>query len=254
MTHLAARIRAQTDLAEEGRLAMFRIYSSYYEATSLELFLEDLAAKSHVIELYADGALRGFSTLSTIDFEFEGARNHAIFSGDTIIDEAYWGEQALVHAFCRFAGDLAAKIGHRRLFWMLISKGYRTYRYLSAFARDYYPHHSGPHHSEPAPDSLRLRMEHLARLKFQHHFDSESGLVRFPESRGQLRKPWLQIRGPLLEHPAVRFFLSRNPRYWAGEELVCLTELEPSNLRSFARRAFLEGLHAAEPYGTRAEG
>lgn len=249
MTRLAARIRPQNELAEEGRLSMFRLYESYYEATSLDLFLQDLAAKSHVIELYADGALRGFSTLSTIDFEFDGAPNHAIFSGDTIIDEAYWGEQALVRAFCRFAGELAAKIGDRRLFWMLISKGYRTYRYLSTFARDYYPHPS-----QEGEDSLRLRMEHLARLKFQDHFDREAGLVRFPESRGQLQKPWTQVRGPLLEHPAVRFFLSRNPRYWAGEELVCLAELAPANLRSFARRAFLEGLQAAGLDGTCAEG
>jgi hypothetical protein len=227
---------------------MFRLYESYYEATSLELFLSDLAGKSHIIQLYADGALRGFSTLSTIDFELDGCADCAIFSGDTIIDAAYWGEQELVRAFCRFAGGLSARIGAGRLYWLLISKGYRTYRYLSTFAREYYPHHA-----LPTPRSVRTRMEHLAQLKFTEHFDSESGLVRFPQSRGQLRAHWAQIRGPLLEHPAVKFFLARNPRYWAGEELVCLTELAPANLRSFARRAFLEGLEK-NAHGSAAEG
>jgi hypothetical protein len=42
----------------------------------------------------------------------------------------------------------------------------------------------------------------------------------------------------------VRFFLERNPRYYLGEELVCLTELTSENLRSFASRAFLEGSSA----------
>jgi hypothetical protein len=224
---------------------MFRLYESYYEATGLDLFLSDLAAKSHVVELHADGGLRGFSTLSIMDFEFEGTSSRAIFSGDTIIDQDYWGEQALVQAFCRFAGEIAARSNGRRLFWLLISKGYRTYRYLSTFAREYYPHHSSD-----GSQSIRRRMEHLARIKFRDHFDAESGLVKFPESRGQLRAPWTEVRGPLLEHPAVRFFLRRNPRYWAGEELVCLTELAPENLRSFARRAFLEGLEHAVADGT----
>ena len=31
----------------------------------------------------------------------------ALFSGDTVIDPAYWGEQALVRAFCRLIGRLA---------------------------------------------------------------------------------------------------------------------------------------------------
>jgi len=248
MTRLMAEICPQAELADQDRLTMFRLYESYYEATSLDLFLGDLAAKSHVILLHADGALRGFSTLSTIDFEFDGPPDRAIFSGDTIIDDLYWGEQALVYAFCRFAGELSARMGERRLYWMLISKGHRTYRYLSAFAREYYPHHK-----QKMPESIRLRMEHLAQLKFNDHFDRESGLVRFPESRGQLQARWAQIREPLLKHPAVRFFITRNPRYWAGEELVCLTELESGNLRSFARRAFLEGRRQAT-HGTTAQG
>lgn len=244
MSRLTAQIRMQGELTEGDRLAMFRLYDSYYEATGLDLFLSDLAAKSHVIELYADGALRGFSTVSIMNFEFDGAPNRAIFSGDTIIDREYWGEQALVDAFCRFAGGVAACSRGQGLFWLLISKGYRTYRYLSTFAREYYPHHSG----ENSP-LIRQRMEHLARIKFHDHFDAESGIVRFPESRGQLRPSWAEVRGTLLEHPAVTFFLARNPRYWAGEELVCLTELAPANLRSFARRAFLEGFEHATAHG-----
>jgi hypothetical protein len=240
MNRLAAQIRSQDELAEADRLTMFQLYQRYYEATSLELFLDDLASKSHIVELHAEGALCGFSTLSIMDFELEGIAARAIFSGDTIIDQAYWGEQALVQSFCRFAGELSAWSNGRRLFWLLISKGYRTYRYLSTFAREYYPNHAGV-----TPESMRLRMEHLARLKFGDEFDVGSGLVRFPQSRGQLRPAWAQIREPLLEHPAVRFFLMRNPRYWAGEELVCFTELAPENLRSFARRAFLEGFSLA---------
>jgi hypothetical protein len=39
----------------------------------------------------------------------------------------------------------------------------------------------------------------------------------------------------------VRLFLDRNAGYADGDELVCLTELCASNLRSIARREFLRG-------------
>jgi hypothetical protein len=190
--------------------------------------------------LEADGGMRGFSTVAVLDFEFTGAANRAIFSGDTIIDHRFWGEQELVRSFCRFAGELKASAPDLPLFWLLISKGYRTYRYLDAFAVDYQPHPE-----KAAPDESRARLDALARLKFGENFDASAGLLRFAESRGQLKAQWAEVRDPLQEnHPAVRFFLERNPRYHAGEELVCLTEFAADNLRSIARRAFLEGFRA----------
>ena len=241
MNRLTTRARERAALGEHEIRAMYAIYATYYDATTETVFREDLAGKSHVLMLEAEGDLKGFSTIAVVDFEFGGAANRAIFSGDTIIDHHFWGEQELVRAFCRFAGALKAQSPQLPLYWLLISKGYRTYRYLDAFAHDYQPHHE-----RPAPPESRARLETLARRKFGASFDAASGLLRFPESRGQLKERWAEVRDPLHEHPAVSFFLARNPRYFAGEELVCLAELDAGNLRSFARRAFLEGFRANE--------
>ena len=97
---LVARVRDASDLTESDALEMFRLYDTYYEGTDFALFEHDLAGKTHVIELRANGSLRGFSTAQVIEFELDGTLNRAIFSGDTIIDSAFWGEQALVGAFC----------------------------------------------------------------------------------------------------------------------------------------------------------
>jgi hypothetical protein len=238
---LAARIRRAHEMDAADRARMFRLYEAYYEETSFERFASDLAAKTHVIELRADGELRGFSTAQVIDFDFEGAANRAIFSGDTIIDAAFWGEQALVDAFCRLAGQVKARAPAVPLYWFLISKGYRTYRYLGVFAHEYFPH---PACATPGPIAERLHL--LARGKFGAAYDSASGLIRFPRSMGHLRPRWAEVGAHLREHAAVRFFLERNPRYHAGEELACITELASANLRSFARRSFLQGLDGAD--------
>jgi hypothetical protein len=237
MAKLTTHVRTRAQLDEADVHTMFALYDSYYEGTSLDIFREDLAGKSHVLELRAEGVLRGFSTLALIEFEFAGSPNAAIFSGDTIIDQQFWGEQELVRSFCEFAGTCKAGAPARPLFWLLISKGYRTYRYLETFANVYLPHHARPDLPE-----LQARLELLASAKFGANFDAGSGLLRFPASRGHLKPAWADVREPLRDNPAVSYFLERNPRFAEGEELVCLTELATENLRSFARRSFMQGL------------
>ena len=240
MGRLQAQVRERAALAASDVARMYALYAAYYDGTSFALFADDLAAKSHVIELMAGGTLYGFSTLAVLPFEHRGAANVALFSGDTIIDQSHWGEQALVAAFCRFAGRLRAQRA-APLYWLLISKGYRTYRYLSLFARSYYPQHGAL-----TPPAMQERLDALAQRKFGDAFDAGTGVVRFPQSRGHLKPAWADVRDHLRQHDVVRFFLARNPGYAAGDELVCLTELAADNLRSFARRAFVEGLHAAD--------
>jgi hypothetical protein len=236
---LHAVVRERKALSADDVARMYALYATYYDGTSCALFADDLAGKSHVIELTAEGMLVGFSTLAVLPFEYRGWPNLALFSGDTIIDQSHWGEQALVAAFCRFAGRLRAQ-RDVPLYWLLISKGYRTYRYLSLFARTYYPQHVAP-----TPAAVQERLDELARRKFGAAYDAASGIVRFPQSRGHLKPAWADVREHLQRHEVVRFFLDRNPGYASGDELVCLTELAADNLRSFARRAFVEGLHAA---------
>jgi hypothetical protein len=68
-------------------------------------------------------------------FEAEGAPIMALFSGDTIISHHHWGEQELAHAWCYFAGQIKRQCPELPLYWFLIVKGHRTYRYLPAFTR-----------------------------------------------------------------------------------------------------------------------
>ena len=66
---------------------MYDLYASFYENTSLDVFLHDLSKKSGVILLTrkSDDQVVGFSTLTTFDLTVDGRRIRGIFSGDTII-------------------------------------------------------------------------------------------------------------------------------------------------------------------------
>ncbi len=237
MTKLQATIRRRCELSTADVAQMYALYCAYYAATDERLFAQDMAHKSHVIELRGEAGLQGFSTLQLLRLELDGMPQLVVFSGDTIIDQAGWGEQALSLAFCEFAGRIKATFPAEPLYWFLISKGYRTYRYLSLFARDYYPRWGSP-----TPLAMQRRLDTIARHQFANAYDAASGLIRFESPHGHLKPQWAGVREGLRQRPEIEFFLQRNPRYDQGDELACLTELEPDNLRSLARRAFVAGL------------
>jgi hypothetical protein len=232
-----SRLRAQVvpvpELEACVRRAMYALYERYYAQTDARAFNDDLDGKQQVLLMHdAGGQLRGFSSLCVLRLGGTGALR-AIFSGDTVVDHRFWGQQALAFSWIRLAGRIAREEPAIPLYWFLIVKGYRTYRYLHAFTRRYYPHWR-----DPTPAAEQALLHRLAGARFGTHYDPATGVVRFPRSRGQLRRRWAAVEDAARGRPEVRHFLRCNPGYAAGDELVCLTRLEGANLRPLARRLF----------------
>ena len=218
MNKLTTRTASPSELTEAAVGSLYGLYAHYYGGTSPELFRRDLLEKDHILLLEDEnGETRGFTTLKVIPFTHLGRSGRALFSGDTIIDHRFWGEQTLP------------------LYWLLIVKGDRTYRYLNVFSKTYYPNRR-----YPTPPETQSLIDHLAAARFGRYYLPESGLIRYPESQGHLKNEWLNEK--TADNPESRFFRSRNPGHTQGDELVCLTLLEPDNLRSFALRGFTQGL------------
>jgi hypothetical protein len=225
--------RARADLID----AMYALYREHYAAVSLERFADDLSDKAHVLIVRdAEGEMRGFSTLAVTKADCRGTALRAIFSGDTIMHRDYWGHQALAFGWIRFAGSVKAQEPGLPLYWFLITKGHRTYRYLSAFSISFYPRWDCP---TPGRELDIMRI--LAKRRFGSAFDEARGLIHYPVSRGHLRPELASVGESERRRDDVRFFLERNPDYAQGDELVCLTELSVDNLKPIARRQFAKG-------------
>jgi hypothetical protein len=237
---LDARVERVGDISANTAAQMYELYATYYDATSPSLFASDLRDKDYAVVLRDEvGAVAGFSTLSVLGADIDGRHVRAIYSGDTIIDRAHWGTQALAFTWIRFAGTIKAQVPDCPLYWFLIVKGHRTYRYLSAFAIDFFPHWE-----MPTPPWARAIMDKFARRRFSEAYSADCGIVAFPQSRGHLRPAWATVEPEEAERPDVAFFLRANPGYAYGDELVCLTELSSRNLRPLARRVFERGMRA----------
>ena len=216
---------------------MWNLYRRFYSGTHRDLFDADLGAKDSLLLLRdAEQLIQGFSTIAIGLTQFEGRSIRYVFSGDTIIDRAHWGSQALAFSWLRYVGELKREHPELPLFWFLIVKGHRTFRYLPTFAREFYPHWE-----HGTPDSIAALMRTLAQERFGKAFDATSGLIRYPQSRGHLCEDYAEANEREAARADVSFFLRRNPGYRDGHELVCLCELSSENLRPLARRLFAGG-------------
>lgn len=237
MGELKGRVERTAGLDQATRAAMFKLYEQYYGGTNEELFFGDLEDKQYAVILRDDdGTLQGFSSIKVWEEKLAGKRVRIMYSGDTIVHQDHWGQQALAFTWIHFSGALKSEAPDIPLYWLLLVKGHRTYRYLRAFYRVFYPAHN-----RPTPPETKVLIDQLAAEKFGEFYNPKTGVVHFPESRGHLKEDWAEIPEKDRRRPDVQFFLQANPGYKVGDELVCLTELSHENQNPLAARLFDAG-------------
>lgn len=219
-------------LTSAVRMQMQQLYLGCYDGSSATLFQQDLQEKDEVILLYRAEQLVGFTALMVYPVEWQGCQLQVVYSGDTIVHPAHWGQQALAFAWIAHAGHIQARAPGMPLYWFLLVKGHRTFRYLSAFSQHFHPHWGG---HDPY---LHALADHLATARFGDAYCPQTGVVAFARSHGHLRHDLAGVSPMDLRKTATRFFLERNPRYAHGEELVCLCRLSAHNLKPMAARIF----------------
>ena len=223
-------------LSSEERSLMARLYLTYYDNVDEAMFFGDLDAKTEADLLYCEGELVGFSTLLLYEAQWRGQTARIAYSGDMIVRRDHWGQQALSATWLRYMGRVAAKAPSMPIYWFLLVKGHRTYRFMPSFAYEFHP---GINAGQP---DLKLFADQLAAEKFGRYYNPTTGLVEFENSLGNLKEEVAYPSERELKNPFVRFFLEKNPNYVKGHELVCLCRVAPDNLKPFARRIFEAGM------------
>jgi hypothetical protein len=236
MREYHAHFKDISSLTSEDVCALARLYLSHYSGTNKNRFIADLSNKNEILLVTFEGALVGFTTLQLYERMWRGKRLHVVYSGDTVVDPAHWGQQALAFAWIERMGKIKLEKPEIPLYWLLIVKGHRTFKYLPAFGKSFYPHWSIDR------SDLKPLADFLAQEKFGTDYNPVNGVVEFSESQGHLRNEIALPTEKQASLPAVKFFLQRNPRFTQGHELVCLCEIEESNMKPLTRRIFNKGI------------
>lgn len=230
--NLRGHVVPAADVTTHQREDMFLLLQDYYENVCRDVFEADLAEKQWVILLTDEARrVRGFSTQMVFDVTCRGRSVTALFSGDTIVDRRLWGRNPLSRIWGRFALDLIDRFPRGKLYWFLISKGYKTYRFLPVFFREFLP----DYRREASLHEIELLIA-FARKKFPDAFDEETGVIRAQAGQCRLAPGVADITAARRADPHVAFFESRNPGHWQGDELCCLAPLDRQNFTPAAYR------------------
>ena len=125
------------DLGTADREQMFKLLSGHYLGVTSEAFERDLAAKEHVILLRSgDGEIVGFSTQVRFRMTLPDRTVVAVFSGDTIVSEQHRGTFETARQICRYFRSALSDYPGEEVYWVLICKGWRTYRVLRLFFKE----------------------------------------------------------------------------------------------------------------------
>lgn len=219
------------ELTEADKSAMYALLNCHFEGATPEVFETDLRLKNWVLLLQDEQKiLKGFSTLLMYDVGFEGELLTIVYSGDTIMDPSAWASSVLSQAWVQAVNKIRTDYEGTTLYWLLISSGFRTYRFLPTFWKTFYPRHN-----RPIPPKIRELMQFLCKRQFGEWYDEAAGVVRFPAPQ-KLRGHLEGIPPERLRNPHIRFFAKNNPSAAQGDELVCLTEISPENLTKAGAR------------------
>ena len=206
-------------LTIQNKKNMYDLMTKVYDGEHWEKFLSDLHQKDYVLILYGNSQkIVGFTTLQI--FEFVG--NIIIYSGDTVIEENSRGDIELMRAWWRFSYTIQEKNPDKKVFWLLISKGWRTYKFFPLFLKEIYPTYK-----YNTPEKIQKFIDKLSYYKFGESY--KNGLV-IPECPDKLKSGRNDIPEKRMKDKDVKFFLEKNPEFYKGYELVCVAELSVSNL------------------------
>ena len=228
--NLSGDIVTPSALERAERDAMFQLLTAYFDNVTHTHFVEDLDEKDWVVLLRDNksGEIKGFSTLMQIRMLVDDRSIIAFFSGDTIIDQAYWGQAELARIWSKHVFGEADRIhasgSGEQVYWFLISSGYKTYRFLPVFFHEFYPNFR-----TPTPGHARRILDALGGARFPDEYDPESGIIRFSAAT-PLRDGVAVVTSQRLKDPHIAYFVERNPGYAGGDQLACLVEISRDNV------------------------
>jgi len=222
-------------LTKPDKKRMYSLMDAHFDGMEWHRFKKDLSEKDTALLMRNpdNNQIEGFSTAMIIDVVLDGTEIRTVFSGDTIINQKYWGEKTLGILWLQYVFDVRKKSEGKRVFWFLISMGYKTYRLMRLFFKNYWPRYNAS-----TPDFEKKLINHLGQLKFSANFDPTRGVISFQGTREKLRCGVAEVDSSKLSDKDIAFFVNRNPGWNKGDELVCVAEISKENLRPRIARTF----------------
>ncbi|MCH5192612.1 MAG: hypothetical protein J1F11_01535 [Oscillospiraceae bacterium] len=204
--------------------AMYALMTEFYDNMDEDVFRRDFSDKDYCLVLYDEETLVGFTTQKVMSVTVDGREIHGMFSGDTIIHKDHWGEIELFKVWANFWFDYAEKYGE--FYWFLICKGYKTYRILPAFWKEFYPNRQ-----TDTPEYEQKIINAYASLLYPEEYNPDTGVIEYKHVKDKLRSGVADVDSHRIKNKDIAFFCNANPGHTDGNDLACLARIDKGYLK-----------------------
>ena len=233
MSAVTSTTKSVQDLSSGEREQMFRLMEAHYLGMDRRTFDADLDVKESVFLLLdrGSGTIVGLSTVMVLDLAISSGPIKVVFSGDTIVAREYRRTAGLGVELGHYFRVLLQRFPGTPIYWILTSKGCRTYRLLPFFFLAF-----SPCFDRPTPPLHREVRDAFGARKYPQEYDAGSGLIRYHDEAQRLRPGIADATEGRLSDPHTRFFVQVNPHHMRGDDLVCVAEVAERNFSAGFRR------------------
>ena len=212
-------------LTARDRAEMLGLYKRYYVRVENERFFADLDRKERIaIVRDADGRISAFTSMTTLDLSEGNDRLVGLFSGDTIVDSPGRQYPHLAALTVSYAEILRQRFQGTKVYYVLLSKGWRTFRAMSTFFREYAPRVRGR-----APAHCTEVIDRVGRFHFPGQYMQSLGIIRYAGGGQSIRPGSAEDIQPGRDIADQEDFLALNPGYLQGDEIICVADCAPGN-------------------------
>lgn len=217
-------VKPVSECSENEISAMYALMTEFYDNMDESVFRRDLADKDYCLVLYEEEILVGFTTQKVMSVTVDGRVIHGIFSGDTIIHKDHWGEIELFKVWARFWFDFAEK--YEEFYWFLICKGYKTYRILPSFWREFYPNRL-----TATPEYEQKIIDAYASALYPEEYNPETGVIEYSHVKDKLRAGVADVDDQRIRNKDIAYFCEANPDHINGNDLACIARIDRAFLK-----------------------
>lgn len=227
---MIGELLSRSALSEADVTAMYELLRVHFDNVDESSFRRDLEDKQWVVRIRSGSTLLGFTSLRYLSLSHAGTELKLLYSGDTIVSPKARQSTVFARSWIDAVRRLRRYYDAPEFYWLLLVSGFRTYRFLPVFWRQFFPVFD-----RATPSIEQRRMDAAARLLFRQRYLADSGIVRF-EKPQVLKADQVGIAASRLRDPHIACFAELNPGFLQGDELVCWTRLAESNLTAAGRR------------------
>lgn len=242
---IALDMVAAAALDVRQRDAMFELLRANFDGVTRAVFERDLGGKDQVMLLTCTATSRivGFSTLMRFVLPTPAGEVMVVFSGDTAVEvsaRSFWGFGYGLDEYFRRTRAMADA---RPVHYVLISKGWRTYRVLPFMFRRFVPASSGAQDAD-----LRRVADAFGAARYPERFDRARGVIVAAPGAARVRADGPDAPGTARGGDVhAAFFAAANPGHVRGDELVCVAPADPDNYSEACRRMLARRAAPASP-------